>query len=138
VAEITKGGEDSHEPNQTDHSHRINDPVEAERMAHAMHPHYEQAGQIDQINLDTDELAREERRRDAASLGGESSALTDTAPKEALENEASTWVDRELSVEDQRRALDAGADAARKAGDAAGEQASIAYRQERQQPPETP
>jgi hypothetical protein len=103
-----------------------------------MQPHYEQASQIDQISLETDELAREERKRDTVSLGGENSDRTGTASKEVLGDEASAWANREVSVEDQRTALDAGADAARKAGDAAGDQASIAYRQERQQPPEAP
>ena len=138
MAERTNGGEVSREPNQDNHSHRIVDPAEAERMARAMHPHYEQASQIDQISLDTDELATEERRQDSASLGGENSDLTGTAKKEVLEDEAAAWVEREVSVEDQRRALDAGAEAARKAGDAAGDQAPIAYRQEREQPTDAP
>jgi hypothetical protein len=103
-------------------------------MAHAMDPHYEQASRIDEINDKSYEIAREDRKQDLSSpLDADS---TERATIEAQGNEAVSWAERQVSVQEERTALDDAADAARKAGDAAGDQVSIAYRHEHQRPPE--
>lgn len=136
MAERPTGGEGSSEPNRSNSPDLVTDPVEAEHMAHAMDPHYEQASRIDEINLHTQEIAQADRTRDLSSpLRGDS---TDRATIEAQRNEAASGVEREISVEEERTALDDAAEAARKAGDAVGDQASIAFRHEHQEPPERP
>src|ERR1700691_6158863 len=102
--------------------------MEAEHMAHAMDPHYEQASRIDQINAQSHEIAREDRERDVSSPLREDSA--DRATIEAQGNEVVSWAERQVSVQEERTALYDAADAARKAGDAAGDQASVAHRHE--------
>jgi hypothetical protein len=105
-------------------------------MAHAMNPHYEQASQIDELNDRSYEIAQEDSERDIRSPLRIDSA--DKATAEARGNEVVSWAERVTSVEEEQAALEDAADAARKAGDAAGDQASIVYRHEHQRPPKTP
>ena len=134
MAEVPTGREGSVEPGQPNHPKIVSNPVEAEHMAHAMDPHYEQASRIDELNARSHEIARKDRERDVSSPLRDDS--TDRATIEARGNEVVSWAERQVSVQHERTALDDAADAARKAGDAAGDQTSIAYRHDHQGPPE--
>jgi len=112
--------------------HPVQDPVEAEHMAHAMDPHYEQASKIDKLFADSYEIEKHEsRREEAESIPEEEYQHGDAATRAASEDEAESGVERSIAVDDKRGALEDAGTAARKAGDFAGELASKVYRRKK-------
>ena len=107
---------------------RVDDPVEAEHMAHAMKPHYERAKEIKQIRAEGFDTLQRQEAEDRSDVSPDTHLGSDPTIKAQAEDEAASAVERFSHVGDELIALDDAADHARKAGDAAGVHASQVYR----------
>jgi hypothetical protein len=118
---------------RADERFRVEDPVEAEHMAHVMDPHYERATAIDHLAERTqNEVSRVYEQADIDTI----IADTDDQPAEPGRAPRHTEDDLIAPLEDERTELADAAGHAREAGDAEGELTSQAYRRAKNKPTE--
>lgn len=114
----------------------VQDSVEAEHMAHAMDPYYEQAGDIDRVAREGERLVRSQEEREEEDWITPGQYQTgDLSTRNAADREELHHLERADHLRHASDSLNEGAEATRRAGDEAGDIASSVYRRTRNEDP---
>lgn len=114
---------------------RVQDPVEAEHMAHAMDPHYTHASKMEQLADETEEIvARQEEQEEESAIPLEQ-VESDEGQRRIAEDEDFSNMSRSGASHYATELLHGAAGVTREAGDKAGEIASSVYRRKQNEDP---
>lgn len=114
---------------------RVQDPVEAEHMAHAMDPHYTQASRIERLADESEEVLDRQEEQEARSAITPEQAESDEGKKRIAEDEEANHISRSAATHYASELLHGAAGVTREAGDKAGELASSVYRRKQNEDP---
>lgn len=114
---------------------RVQDPVEAEHMAHAMDPHYTQASKMEQLADETEEVLDRQEEQEAESAIPPEQAESDEGKRRIAEEEGANHISRSAATHYANELLHGAAGVTREAGDKAGDIASSVFRRTRSEDP---
>lgn len=116
---------------------RVQDPVEAEHMAHAMDPLYTQAAKMERLADETKGIVDRQEEQEAESAIPLEQVESDEGQRRIAEEEEDSDMSRSAATHYATELLHGAAGVTREAGDKAGELASSVYRRKQNEDPST-